>query len=189
VEALQQCALEQPEIALIVEETSASALDFSSGDLTLWFGEPSQGFLGYAATLGQDEIVIIAGNDVALRNLTREKLTELYSQPSPMYQVWTYGEDNELRSMFDSIVLVKPTTSGYLQLAPDPAAMLEAVTTDPMAIGYIPRAWLGTGEVQLVTIEPELQRDFQQPILALASTEPEGNLKSYLVCLQQGGIP
>jgi len=189
VEALQQCALEHPEIALIVEETSASTLDFSSGDLTLWFGEPSQGFPGYAAALGQDEIVIIAGTDVALRNLTREELAELYSQPAPMYQAWTYGEGNELRSIFDSMVLGKTTTSGYLQLAPDPTAMMEAVTTDPMAIGYIPRAWLRTGEVQLVTIEPELQRNFQQPILAFARIEPEGNLKSYLVCLQQNGIP
>jgi hypothetical protein len=189
VDTLHQCALEHPEIALITEEISAAALEFSPGNLTLWFGEPPQGFPGYAASLGEDEIVVIAGTDVTLQDLSLEQLVELYSQPSSVYQVWTYSEGNELRSIFDSVVLGETGTSAYSHIAPDPDAMLEAVTTGSLSIGYIPRDWLGVGELQVVTMETKLQRDFKLPILALAREEPEGNLKIFLICLQQSSSP
>lgn len=188
VEILHQCAIEHPEIALITEVTSAVALEFSTGDLTLWYGEPPQEFNGYAASLGEDEIIVITGNDVAQRNLSAEQLTALYSQPSSIYQVWTYNKGNELRSVFDSAVLREAVQTSYLRLAPSPAAMLEAVTSDPMAIGYLPESWL-TSDVRVVSLEPDLQRSLNQPILALAGAEPKGNLKNYLICLQQSDIP
>lgn len=188
VETLHQCAVEHPEIALITEETSGTILEFSGGDVTLWFGEPSRGIPGYAASLGADEIIVIAGSEVALRNLSTAQLQDWYSNPSSGYQIWSYDEGNELRSIFDKAVLGEAALSSYVLIAPDPGAMLEAIIADPMAIGYIPKSWLTSG-VQKIPIERELRTVFGQPILALTVSEPEGSLKNYLACLQQSNRP
>jgi DNA-binding transcriptional LysR family regulator len=184
VETLHQCALAHPEIALITEETSATIQEFSGGDVTLWVGEPPQGIPGFAVSLGADEIIVIAGSEVALRNLSTAQLQDLYSKPSSVYKILSYHEGNELRSIFDKIILGEAALSSYVLITPDPSAMLEAIKADPMAIGYIPKSWL-TSEVQKISLERELQTFFRQPILAVTASEPEGSLKNYLVCLQQ----
>ena len=125
---------------------------------------------------------------VALRNLNTEQLRELYSEPSSIYQIWAYSEGNELRAIFDGAVLGNAALSSYVFLAPDPAAMLEAVAADPMAIGYLPKSWL-TQNVQTISVASELQDAFEHPVLALTNAKPEGNLRNYLVCLQQNGNP
>lgn len=187
-ETLNQCALDHPETALILQETSLADLEFTKADIALWYGEPPQGIPGYAASLGVDEILIIAGSDVALRNINAEKLREIYSETASVYHIWTYDEGNELRAIFDNTVLFGVSLSSDATLAPSPTAMLEAVSADPMALGYLPQSWL-TENVQKISIDRELQIAFEQPILALTDTEPEGNLKRYLNCLQQNSNP
>ena len=187
-ELLHQCALENPEIALITRETSAADPELSSADLTLWFGEPAQGISGFATSLGMDQIIIIAGSEVVLRNIDVEKLRTVYSESDSIYQVWTYSEGNELRTLFDNTVIEDvPLTSAAL-LAPNPAAMIAAIASDPMAIGYIPQSW-HSGDVQKISVDRDLQAALDHPILGLTNTEPQGNLEQYLVCLQQSSNP
>jgi len=188
VELLHKCALENPEIALITQETSAADPDFGSADLSLWFGEPPQGIPGFAASLGMDQIIIIAGSEVGLRNMDVEQLRELYSEPDSIYQIWTYSEGNELRTIFDKIILSDVSLSLSAQMAPNPTAMIEAIASDPMAIGYIPQSW-HSGSVQKISIERDLQAAFDHPILGLTNKEPQGALQRYLVCLQQSDNP
>jgi hypothetical protein len=52
-------------------------------------------------------------------------------------------------------------------LAPDPGAMLEAISEDPAAIGFIPRRWLEE-IVSSVTITDVEDEELRQPILALS---------------------
>ncbi len=186
--ALHQCALDQPEIALITEETSSPDLEFVDGVLVLSFGVPAQGISGYAAQIGTDEIVIIAGSEVALRNLNANQLRELYMEPKTQNQIWTYTQGNELRAIFDHTIFGDATSSSNAMLAPDPEAMMEAVEADPMAIGYLPGSWL-SGKIQKISIDQDLQRAFEHPILALTETEPIGNLEQFLFCLQRGENP
>jgi hypothetical protein len=184
IEKLHQCALEHPGIGLVIQETSNTELRSTEADVTLCFGEPPQGIPGYALALGMDEITIIAGTNVALQNVSAEQLRDLYAGPDSNYQVWTYAEGNELRSIFDHAVLGEGSISSFALLAPNPAAMIEAIATDPMAIGYLPGSWL-TEEVQRISLEGDLKTAFAHPVLALTDAEPEGNLRSYLVCLQK----
>jgi hypothetical protein len=183
VERLHQCALEYPEIGIITLETSITELDVSGADLTLWFGEPPQDVLDYAFSIGMDEIVIIAGTKVGLGNVTTEQLRDLYTSTNSTYQVWTYGENNDLRNIFENSILGGTSTSSDAMLAPNPAAMIEAITMEPTAIGYLPRSWL-SGDHQTLSIERDLQTALTHPVLALTHTEPEGNLHTYLACLQ-----
>jgi hypothetical protein len=179
---LHACALQTPEIALTILETSPSDLEFEAADLTLWFGEPPQGVKVYAATLGTDEITIIAGQAVNLTTISAAQLRAIYLQAEGGYQAWTYGEGNELRLIFDRAFLEQVAPSAEVWLAPNPEAMLEAMAANPRAIGYLPKAWLD-GEIKTLPLTEPLQ----VPILAITPAEPTGALRNYLVCLQQGG--
>jgi len=183
VERLHQCALDHPEISLITQESSITGLQSNGADLTLWFGEPSQGISGQSFILSIDEIVMVAGKQVPLREMNIERLLDLYANSDPPNQLWTYPEENELRIIFDNDVIGDELITPDALLAPNPAAMIEAVTSDPTAIGYLPKSWL-VDDIQAKSLNSDSQMDFAYPILALSQTEPQGNLRSYLVCLQ-----
>jgi hypothetical protein len=180
---LHQCGIEHPEIALITQETSHIALGSNESDLTLWFGEPSRDFPGIAFSLGMDAIVLVAGADVVQTKLNSDQLTELYSTPNSAYHVWGYSQENELRQIFDHTVLDGKSTAADMMITPNPKAMVEAITGDPMAIGYLPESWL-SGDLQKLSMDPDLQESLTHPILALTASEPEGRLRAYLICLQ-----
>jgi len=183
VEILHQCAIDHPDIALTIQETSLSDPEFQEADIALWFGEPPQKFSGYAASLGTDEIMVIGGEGVNIQNLTQAQLFKIYSNPDSLYHTWIYGAENELRQLFDQIILGAATHSPESLLSPNPATMLEAIQEDPLAIGYIPKSWLTKG-VNTITIDRDLQETFRQPVLALTETKPQGPLQSFLVCVQ-----
>jgi hypothetical protein len=183
VEQLNKCALQHPEIALITHPTTIIGLEETAADLILWMGEPPQGPYKNAFKLGEDTIVIIAGASVTLQDLNTDQLRNLYINPKTTYQIWTYPSGHELRNLFDKVVMGENATNANALLAPNPAAMFEAIAADPLAVGYIPASWLDK-DIQIITIEVELQDAFTQPILALSVREPEGSLRTYLACLQ-----
>lgn len=183
IEVLNQCAIDHPEVALITQETSLSDPAFQEADVALWFGKTTQEFSGYAVSLGADEMVVIAGEDINFQNLTQAQLRQLYTDPDSIFHIWTYAEQNELRKIFDQTILKEATLSSEIFLSPNPAAMLEAIQTDSQAIGYIPKSWL-TSDVNQISLERDLQAAFGQPIFALTKTEPQGRLRSFLICVQ-----
>jgi hypothetical protein len=183
VERLHQCALQHPEIALITRQTTIIGLEETGADLVLWMGEPPQEPYKNAFTLGEDSIVIIAGTSVALQDLSTDQLRDLYIEPRSTYQIWTYPPGHELRNLFDKVVMGENATNANALLAPNPAAMLEAIAADSLAVGFIPASWLDV-DIQTIKVEMELQEALSQPLLALSLREPIGNLRTYLACLQ-----
>jgi DNA-binding transcriptional LysR family regulator len=183
VDRLHQCALQHPEIALITHQTTIIGLEETGADLILWMGEPPQGNYKNAFTLSEDTIVIIAGASVTQKFFSTDQLRDLYSNPKSTYQVWTYPPGHELRNLFDQVVMGEIATNANALLAPNSAAMLEAIAADPLAVGYIPISWLEK-DIQTIAVEDELQGALTQPVLVLTRSEPIGNLRTYLVCLQ-----
>lgn len=183
---LHQCATTNPEIALILDERPATSLELGAADVTLRVGAPPGGIPGSAAMLGWEGIVMIAHPEVEFDNWDIAKVHDIYTASPPPYQIWTYSPGSELRQIFDAAVLDGANTSPYAFLSPDPAAMLEAVSNDKHAIGYLPKSWLND-DVRAVNVDADLQTALQQPILALTVTEPEGVLRAFLVCVQEGG--
>jgi hypothetical protein len=119
-----------------------------------------------------------------MNDLTQDGLYEIYNGLNSSYQVWTYGEGNELRMIFDPIVLGGSRITPYAVLAPNPAAMIEAIQSDPSAIGYIPQSWLPV-DMNIIQIERELQNGLSYPILALTQGEPDDQAALLIECLQQ----
>jgi hypothetical protein len=63
--------------------------------------------------------------------------------------------------------------------------MIEAVSNDPGAIGYLPRSWMKE-TVREMLLPVELMNSLRRPILALSAQAPIGPVLTLLNCLQGG---
>ncbi|MBE9474493.1 MAG: substrate-binding domain-containing protein [Chloroflexi bacterium] len=193
-DALHACANTLPEIALFIEKVPAAGQNFKTNDLIIWWGE-KPGDMNYAFPLVEDELVVIINPENPNTELSTRELNALfngrvenwsdisiYDQP---VSVWIYPPDSKLSDAFGTAILGTQRFSRLAYLAPTPQAMLEAVAGDPGGIGYVPRSWL-TSEVASSLIDPNLQITLRKPLLALVNSEPQGNLRALLNCLQTG---
>ena len=193
-DALRTCANNHPEIALIVAKRPVTSIDYNDSDLTIWWGEkPAE--VSFAYPLAQDELVVILNLVNSNSNLSTNELRALYSgkvqnwEEFSIYQhavsVWSYPEGNELRGIFDENILGDQRLTPLAFLAPNPQAMLEAVASDPGAIGFLPRSWLNQ-DVFSTQIDMDLQKMLNKPVLALTKTKPQSGSLILLDCLQNG---
>ena len=65
-------------------------------------------------------------------------------------------------------------------LAPDPAAMQQAVSANPDAIGYLTNANLASSDLHTILLGVQL------PVLILADSTPQGAASQLAACLQTG---
>jgi hypothetical protein len=178
VESLHTCSNNIQQIALVIEE-SASHAEPEAGEVILWLGTPPQGYSAFASQLGWEELTIITHPNNESTQLDVSSIVKSYTSLEPPYQAWTYPQSSQPRQVFDAIMLENKVTSPHVLLAPDPEAMLQAISGDPNAIGYLPHHWLD----ERVTPIP-LETDLQQPILALTQEESQGLTRQLLACLQ-----
>jgi len=193
-DALHACASTLPGIALFVEKLPASAQDFKTYDLNIWWGEQPED-MNYAFPLAEDELVVIINPENPNTELSARELSAIfngrleywsdistYEQP---ISVWIYPPENKLSDTFRSAILGEQRFSRLAFLAPSPQAMLEAIADNPGGIGYLPRSWL-TPQVSSSLVDPDLQIALHKPVLALVNAEPQGKLLTLLSCLQTG---
>jgi hypothetical protein len=193
-DALHRCAVAHPEIALIVNEAPASTIEDNRADLAFRLGEPP-GEIHYAAPVAWDQVVVILHPDNPVESLTGEDLLSLFTGhfsnwkevggPDREVIVWVFSPGDETHQIFDAAILQGETVSSLALLAPNSAAMLEGISSDPAAIGYLPKAWLTT-EVRTLQLDERTSSSLHHPVLALASAEPQGLVRTFLICLQSG---
>ncbi len=101
-------------------------------------------------------------------------------------RLWTYPVEDDIRQMVESILLEQRQITKQSTVAPDYQAMVEAVSNDPTAIGYVldihPRM-----EVKSLQIIPGSMATQAQPVIASFPAAPEGFLKDLIVCLSKLG--
>jgi phosphate transport system substrate-binding protein len=194
--ALEACAEEYPQLALVVEELPVSHLDQAAWEIALLLG-PAPAEAGFAVQLGWEEVVIIAHPDNPVHELDLQTLRGLFSGDISGWsqameaevQPWILPEGDETRAAFDAIVMPGEAYSSQARLAASSEAMLAGVAANPAAVGFLPRAWLNTeagDKVKLVVVEESLGERLRLPVLALADSTPEGINRTYLACLQNG---
>jgi ABC-type phosphate transport system substrate-binding protein len=104
--------------------------------------------------------------------------------------VWTYPEGSELNDWLKEIFIGSSSFGRTQKLAPNPGAMLEAVSNDPAAIGYLPDAWLTVVDQQVINkikvleIENNEEEHLPLPVLAYLKEKPAGEVRDFLLCLQ-----
>jgi hypothetical protein len=191
------CIAEQPHASIVVFEEPATALDPDAVDFAFRWGS-AQEIQGYAAIAGRDEVVFIVHPDNPVEVLTQSNLVDIYAgavrswsrfNPSGSgvtgrIHIWGYPTGSDLSEIFTGLIADTGQHDAVLFFAPDPQAMLEAISQDPVAIGFIPRRWLDE-RVGAVIIEDMEEEDLQQPILALSRAEPERDRRAWLLCVQE----
>ena len=191
-QALHDCAVSLPEIALVVEETSFPYLLETTADLYLWIGEPPE-TIKFVYPIASESVVAIVNPDNPIEKLETSALRAIFTGQTRSWdevgghdhqiEVWAYPGGDEIQQLIDQVVMNGEAYSSWAWLAPDPEAMQQSIRDNTPAIGFIPQAWL-TDQLKVLQLSPELQKTLHQPILLLSKNEPHGGVLSLLFCLQ-----
>ncbi len=185
----KRCIAESPQAGLVVTESIVPSLE--QADLALGWGAnslPGE----FAAVLGEERLAFIVHPQNSLDQISLADLIAIYQGtrsdwpsggPAGEIQPWAYPGGEDIQQIFAAAVGV-PLPGNASAIAPDPAAMVEAVAASHQAIGFLPGRWLDE-RVKEVQIEGIGEDQLRQPILALSESEPEGLAKSWLLCLQE----
>ena len=153
-------------------------------DLFIRLGD-SQSLPDFTAQIGKEEIVVIL-HPSNQTTPTQSELQNIFSGRTTNWakidgqgdiQVWVLPMENETSQIFQEYFLGGMLFSSNAQVAPGPAQILEAVSGDPAAIGYLPQSWVNSS-IEAMDINIEV------PVLVFADTEPEGALREFVACLQ-----
>lgn len=187
------CAMAQKTTALILIESPTSSMGIEMGELAIRWGIDT-GTGGFAAVLGYEELVVVVHPQNPLQQISLADLQAVYSgslinwpeaELAGTIQPWGYPRGEDIQAAF--INAVQPGTlprRNVTSMAPDPQAMLEAVAASPSSIGFVPRRWL-TSQVKEINIQGLNQSSLRIPILALTKAEPAGQIKDWLICVQE----
>ncbi len=187
---LNNCMADLPQAGLVT--TTAADPRPDPAGLALRWGASGSLPGNFTAILGEEELVFIVHPQNPLEKLPLADLLSIYrgtrnawpsNVPAGEVQPWAYPAGEDIQQIFTSIA-GGPLPTNVSALAPDPAAMIEAIAGSPTTIGYLPRRWLDARvkEVQIEGLGEDLVR---QPILVLSLSEPEGPANSWLLCLQE----
>ncbi len=202
---LQACAAKDPGTDLFVEEKASSDPAAGQADVAFHLVQPPGPIPASLVQVGAEDIVLLVNAGNPVEKLSQAQLGDLFAgkitrwealAPAPKgftgeVQVWTYPASEELRRVFESALFHDGNSQAQPMLAPDPQAMLEAIASSEMAIGYAPMSWLKTLSPDLeknlkqVQLEPALSQALHAPVLAASAAEPQGAVRALLVCLEQ----
>lgn len=179
--AVQMCALQQEEVSLNIIETPANFLLDSGAGLYLRLGEPETQ-AAFAAPLAWEQVVVIVHPSNASQQIDVERIKSFYTDISsikdvPEVTVLVPLKGDETRTLFDREILSNAIITPFAQLAPDPHYILELVSSDSSAVGYIPKAWLNESV-------HAIELDLYLPILVLSEDEPNAQEIKLVSCLQ-----
>ncbi len=195
--ALHACAETIPELALILHEVPEQNQELNTFDLTLRLGEPPETGI-FQAPLANEQIILIAQKDIPIVGLSQDDIQLLFSGeartwgeffgPQASFNtgviLYGYTPSDPLRQLFESATFNSPgALPAQLFLAPDPAAMREAVAEIPGAIGYLPRAWLNDSVTE-IPLPENLETALSVPLLLAAVKPPSGAADALVRCLQ-----
>lgn len=189
---LKSCAADQPGLSLFIDDNSSETS--SASDFNITFGEPISS-AKFSASLAVEDVVVVLNRSNKLNALSTGDLRKIYSGQTSTWQelssdlgeiqVWDYASSDPLHHIFDQAVLAGSPVTGKAYLAPDPSAMLDSISSNPVAIGYLPRAWVDNN-VTSIKLETDVSTALRLPVLVLASQEPQGILRTFVACLQTG---
>lgn len=190
---LQQCAADQPGVGLVLQDFLPTATPSANPAIVLRWGAGEK-IQGFAAVIGQEQLVVVASPQNPLDQISWNDLQAIYKGKLRAWQApatageiqaWAYPAGDDVQAVFESAVLNGTQVAAQsVSLAPNPAAMREAIARNAAAIGFLPRQWVDSSVKTLIIKDLDPTR-LTQPILALSKLEPKDPEKSWLLCLQE----
>jgi hypothetical protein len=193
----QKCTADLPGTHLVVNEQSALHLDPQKADFSFQWGEPAN-LLPFVTVVAQDELAVVVNPANPLTSLTMTEVQSLFAGKTDSWSLvlkarcascgpdfegavkaygYATGEDVQ-----QAAIWIQPGPAMFL--APDPQAVREAVARERYSIGFLPARWVDktVKSLKIEGIEPGL---LKRPILGLASQEPQGAKRAWLLCVSE----
>lgn len=195
--ALNACVPVDAGAHIILNQVPTARMVFTAAEISLRWGAPPSLDLP-AVILGEEELAFIVhpGNPVTRlsaaelrgllsgKTLTWETLSaSAFKEPVSIY-LYDSGED--IMQLLDSALANLPANRQNAWLAPDPAAVLDAVAAAPGAVGFVPQRLAGS-TVKAVTITDIPASALRRPLLAVTPQLPQGLLQVFLQCAAERG--
>ena len=160
--------------------------DPQAADITLRLGQPDS-LSSPAFQIGTDDVAVIVQSQNNIDNLTADQVHSIFlgqvtnwkdvgGSDMPI-QVWTYAQGEDIQQIFEQNVMNNQPVTSLARLAVSAQSMLDSIANNAGSIGFMPRS-LETGNVRDVYKTPS------EPVLAITKSQPEGEMKDLLACLQ-----
>jgi hypothetical protein len=153
--------------------------DPSAADISLRVGEP-EALTGSAFQIDTEEILVVTHRQSSIQNLTLEQAQTLFAQgdANASVQVWVYASDADVQEVFDQFVMAGRSVTPSAKIAVSPQQMSDTLVNEPNTVGILPKHWK-VGDARFVYTIPNV------PVLALTKSEPQGDIKALISCLQK----
>jgi hypothetical protein len=187
---LYACATD---IGVLVETLPGRMLRDQPKDAFLVYGEGGKQLTEYVYQIGSSPLVMIVHPDNPVNDFSQDDLLRIYQgeitdwrdlNPMSSYggemAVWGYMPGSELQDAFVEGISAN-NLQGAWSVVPDPAALVDQVAQDALAVGFVP-AWAVTSSAKVV---PLVDLVFESlPILAIWDQMPDGSQEAWLLCVQ-----
>jgi hypothetical protein len=198
---LANCASNNPQIGLYFFSVYTPS-EITGQDILLSLGGDAEATNhAYLSQVGWDQLVVIVNVSNSTSQLTRERIEQIFSGEESMWledqtvpiQVWVLPGDDPSTLVFNSTFMAGHPLTSEAHLAPDSHAMIEAISQNPGAIGFLPKTIFDssetsqTADIKIISLPAALNTELHLPVVAITQTEPKGFLRELLVCLQNTG--
>jgi DNA-binding transcriptional LysR family regulator len=191
--ALAQCSEATPGVSLIVDTIPLRDQSLQDADVLFrWSVDKSSD--GESFEIGEDRLAVIINNGSPAIHIDSDTLSKVFAGQITDWsavvgaatgdiQPWIYPAEMDAQVLATQLFFEGVQLDKQVRIAPDPAAMIQAVAQDSRAIGYVPAAWLDSSvkEIEVRGLEDQFKII---PILAVTPSEPVGAARDWLLCLQ-----
>lgn len=151
--------------------------DSTQADISLRLGAP-EGLATPAFQIDQDDLLVVVHRESPLQNMNAESVRNLFAQPDRSVQVWVYASGEDIQQVFAREIMHGELVSSLARVALSPQQMSDTLNQEKNVVGILSRHWR-VGTVRDIFTLPAV------PVLALTKSEPQGLIKTLLVCLQK----
>lgn len=179
-------------------------LDRGESNLVITGSSPPDGM--FVTPLGEVEVVVVINLENRVQSLGRDELEEIFSGRQSTWETVSGDsvpllpivplEGDSTRIVFESRVMQGSAFSSGALLAPTPSIMLDLISEDQGAIGFMLANDIGDGVKQLQIDgspsegpSPGGNGGLWIDVLAVSSAEPQGNLRDFIVWIQANETP
>jgi hypothetical protein len=193
------CAEDIPNFGIFTEVLPRSDLSVEESDLILRLGERLETD-PFVATMGMEDIVIIAGEGVPVSSLSLESLQKIFTGETTRWDEisdnlenesvvnepitpLSYPEGHEIEILFRRTYLDDNPINIDLQVYSTIEFLQDLLIEYPFAITYVLESQVPEG-VRVLSITHSEPIPTGQYVLAITKGAPDGGLKQLLLCLQ-----
>ncbi len=191
---MAECSQEDSGLSLSVETIGVPDQSLDEADVLLrWSNQPPSD--GFAVELGDDSLTVIVHPDNPIGDLDAGVIKDMYTgqisnwpaangEATLAVHPWVLPVQDEAQALFETILMGGEQIVKTAMIAPSPAAMVEAIASDPLAIGFLPTRTLDSSvkSIEILNFSPS---DLILPILAVTKSEPGGVVRDWLLCVQE----